>query len=44
MAENPVLLRLTGPEALETIAGKVERRTVLSGTEGLMTDLVKLRD
>ena len=44
MAENPVMLRLKELEALETIAGKVERLTVHNGTEGLMTDLVKLRD
>ncbi len=30
-------------EALEAIAGKAERLTVHNGTEGLMTDLVKLR-
>ncbi|MHA3913293.1 slipin family protein [Halovulum sp. GXIMD14793] len=44
MAENPVMLRLKELEALESIAGKVERLTVHNGTEGLMTDLVKLRD
>ena len=44
MAENPVMLRLKELEALETIAGKVERLTVHNGTDGLMTDLVRLRD
>ena len=44
MAENPVMLRLKELEALETIAGKVDTLTVHNGTEGLMTDLVKLRD
>ena len=44
MAENPVMLRLKELEALENIAGKVERLTVHNGTEGLMSDLVKLRD
>ncbi|MDQ2089477.1 slipin family protein [Marimonas arenosa] len=44
MAENPVMLRLKELEALEAIAGKVERLTVHNGTEGLLTDLVKLRD
>ena len=44
MAENPVMLRLKELEALTEIAGKVERLTVHNGTEGLMTDLVKLRD
>ncbi|MDJ0638622.1 MAG: slipin family protein [Paracoccaceae bacterium] len=44
MAENPVMLRLKELEALEAIAGKVERLTVHNGTEGLMTDLVKLRE
>lgn len=44
MAENPVMLRLKELEALESIAGKVERLTVHNGTEGLMTDIVRLRD
>ncbi|MCY6379255.1 slipin family protein [Hoeflea prorocentri] len=44
MAENPVMLRLKELEALEQIAGKVERLTVHSGTNGLMNDLVSLRD
>jgi regulator of protease activity HflC (stomatin/prohibitin superfamily) len=44
MAENPVMLRLKELEALETIAGKVDTPTVHNGTEGLMSDLVKLRD
>jgi regulator of protease activity HflC (stomatin/prohibitin superfamily) len=44
MAENPVMLRLKELEALETIAGKVERLTVHNGTDGLLNDLVKLRD
>jgi regulator of protease activity HflC (stomatin/prohibitin superfamily) len=43
MAENPVMLRLKELEALEAIAGKVERLTVLNGTGGLMNDLVRLR-
>ncbi|WP_439569159.1 slipin family protein [Sphingopyxis sp.] len=44
MAENPVTLRLKELEALESIAGKVERLTVTNGTEGLLNDLVRLRD
>lgn len=44
MAENPVMLRLKELEALENIAGKVERLTVHNGTGGLLNDLVKLRD
>ena len=44
MAENPVMLRLKELEALETIAGKVERLTVHNGTQGLMSDLVRLSD
>lgn len=44
MAENPVMMRLKELEALESIAGKVERLTVHNGTEGLMGDLVRLRD
>jgi len=44
MAEHPVMLRLKELEALETIAGKVERLTIHNGTGGLMNDIVKLRD
>jgi regulator of protease activity HflC (stomatin/prohibitin superfamily) len=44
MAENPVMLRLKELEALEAIAGKVERLTVHNGTGGLLNDLVRLRD
>lgn len=44
MADNPVMLRLKELEALETIAGKVDQLTVHNGTEGLMSDLVRLRD
>lgn len=44
MAENPVMLRLKELEALETIAGKVERLTVHNGTKGLMDEIVQLRD
>jgi len=44
MADNPVMLRLKELEALEIIAGKVERLTVHNGAQGLMNDLVRLRD
>jgi regulator of protease activity HflC (stomatin/prohibitin superfamily) len=44
MAENPVMLRLKELEALEAIAGKVEKLTVHNGTGGLLNDLVRLRD
>lgn len=44
MAENPVMLRLKELEALEVVAGKVDKLTVHNGTQGLMTDLVKLTD
>ncbi|WP_341368664.1 slipin family protein [Yoonia sp. BS5-3] len=44
MAENPVMLRLKELEALEVIAGKVERLTVHNGTAGLLGDVAKLRD
>ncbi|WP_299598151.1 slipin family protein [uncultured Tateyamaria sp.] len=44
MAEHPVMLRLKELEALETIAGKVERLTVHNGAEGLMRDIVRLED
>ncbi|WP_050928221.1 slipin family protein [Aestuariivita boseongensis] len=44
MADNPVLLRLKELEALQAIADRVDTITVHNGTEGLMTDLVRLRD
>lgn len=44
MADNPVMLRLKELEALESVAGKVERLTVTNGTAGLLTDVVRLRD
>ncbi|WP_299769032.1 slipin family protein [uncultured Tateyamaria sp.] len=44
MAEHPVMLRLKELEALETIAGKVERLTVHNGAEWLMRDIVRLQD
>lgn len=44
IAENPVMLRLKELEALEVIAGKVERLTVHNGTAGLLADVAKLRD
>ncbi len=43
MAENPVMLRLKELEALETIAGKVERLTIHNGVGGLMNEIVQLR-
>ncbi|HHB80800.1 MAG TPA: slipin family protein, partial [Aliiroseovarius sp.] len=44
MADNPVMLRLKELEALESIAGKVERLTVHNGAQGLMSDIARLRD
>ena len=44
MAENPVMLRLKELEALETIAGRVDRLTIHNGADGLMKDLVRLSD
>ncbi len=44
MADNPVMLRLKELEALEGIVAKVERLTVHNGMDGLMNDLVRLRD
>ena len=38
------MLRLKELEALEVIAGKVERLTVHNGTAGLLADVAKLRD
>ena len=44
MAENPVMLRLKELEALEKVAGKVERLTVHNGSKGLLSDLVSLKE
>ena len=44
MAENPVMLRLKELEALETISERVGYLTVHNGTQGLLEDLVKLRE
>ena len=44
MAENPVMLRLKELEALNELAGKVDKLTVHNGTDGLLNDLVKLRE
>ncbi len=44
MEENPVMLRLKELEALETMAGKVERLTIHNGTAGLLSDIIRLRD
>ena len=44
MADNPVMLRLKELEALTEISNKVERLTVHNGTDGLMNDLISLRD
>ncbi|MER0238371.1 slipin family protein [Fulvimarina sp. MAC8] len=44
MAENPVMLRLKELEALETIAGRVDRLTIHNGADGLMKGLVNLQD
>ncbi len=44
MAENPVMLRLKELEALESIAGKVEKLTIHNGTDGLLNDVVRLRE
>ena len=38
------MLRLKELEALTELAGKVERLTVHNGTQGLMNDLVRLRE
>ena len=44
MADNPAMLRLKELEALEVIAGKVERLTVTNGTRGLLDDIASLRE
>jgi len=44
MAENPVMLRLNELEALEQISSNVERLTLHNGADGLLNDLVRLRD
>lgn len=42
MEDNPIMLRLKELEAIESIASKVEQLTIHNGTQGLMSDLVKL--
>jgi regulator of protease activity HflC (stomatin/prohibitin superfamily) len=44
MADNPVMLKLKELESLESIAAKVDRITVHNGTDGLMNEIVRLRD
>ncbi|MFV0410455.1 MAG: hypothetical protein ACK5LJ_12420 [Paracoccus sp. (in: a-proteobacteria)] len=44
MADNLIMLRLKELEALQELAGKVERLTVHNGTKGLLTELVRLHD
>ncbi len=44
MAENPVMLRLKEMEALEKVAEKVQYLAVHNGTQGLLDDLVSLRE
>ena len=44
MEENPIMLRLKELEALETISERVGYLTVHNGTQGLLEDLVKLRE
>ncbi len=44
MAENPVMLRLKELEALEAISAKVQSLTIHNGTQGLLDDIVTLRD
>jgi hypothetical protein len=42
MEANPILIRLKELEALEKIAGKVEKISVYSGLEGLLDQTIKL--
>ena len=44
MEENPVMLRLKEMEALEKIAEMVQYLAVHNGTQGLLEDLVSLRE
>lgn len=44
MQDNPIMLRLKELEALETISGRVGYLTVHNGTQGLLEDLVNLRE
>ena len=43
MEDNPILIRLKELEALEKIAGKVEKISVYSGLEGLLERTIKLQ-
>ncbi len=44
MEQNPVMLRLKEMEALEKVAEKVQYLAVHNGTQGLLEDLVSLRE
>lgn len=44
MADNPVMMRLKELEALTEIAANVDRLTVVSGADGLTSDLVRMAD
>jgi regulator of protease activity HflC (stomatin/prohibitin superfamily) len=42
MEDNPTLLRLKELESLEKVTAKIQQLTVLSGVDGLMSQLVNL--
>lgn len=44
MASNPTLMRLKELEALEQVTAKVDHLTVFGGLDGVMSQLVKLRE
>jgi regulator of protease activity HflC (stomatin/prohibitin superfamily) len=44
MQESPLVVRLKELETLEKLAGKVEKISIYSGVEGLMRNLVSLRE
>lgn len=41
MGENPTLMRIEEPEALEKVADEVDRLTVFGGPYGVLTDTVR---
>ncbi|WP_031499316.1 slipin family protein [Bryobacter aggregatus] len=44
MAEHPLLVRMKELETLEKVAGKVEKIQILGGVDGLLRNLVSIKD
>ena len=44
LERSPVLLRLKELEALEKVSERIDKLTVFGGLDGVLQDLVRLRD